>query len=72
MKQSRWLNGNLITKTSLSKYTENLTNKNWKFSDKTSDIFYISTQNIDYGYPLEPPRRGGSKAYLQSMFFEQK
>ena len=25
-------------------------------SDKNSDIFYISTQNIDCGYPLEPPR----------------
>ena len=22
-------------------------------------IFYISAQNIDYGYSLEPPRRGG-------------
>ena len=24
--------------------------KNWKFSDKNSDIFYISAQNIDCGY----------------------
>ena len=38
---------------------------------KTSDIFLISAQNIDYGYSLEPPRRGGSKEYLQSMFLSR-
>ena len=31
-------------------------------------IFLISAQNIDYGYSLEPPRRGGSNEYPQSMF----
>ena len=31
-------------------------------------IFLNSAQNIDYGYSLEPPRRGGSNEYLQSMF----
>ena len=31
-------------------------------------IFLISTQNIDCGYSLEPPRRGGSNEYPQSMF----
>ena len=31
-------------------------------------IFFISAQNIDYGYSLEPPRRGGSNEYSQSMF----
>ena len=30
--------------------------KNWKFSDKNSDIFHISAQNIDCRYSLEPPR----------------
>ena len=34
--------------------------KNSKFSDKNSDIFHISAQNIDCGYLLEPPRQGGS------------
>ena len=38
-------------RTPLFKYTENFTTKNWKFSDKNSDIFYISAQNIDCGYP---------------------
>ena len=45
--------------------------KKWKFSDKNSDIFHISAQNIDCGYSLEPPRRGGSNEYPQSVF-EQK
>ena len=40
----------IITKTRLSKYIENLTSKNWKFSYKNSDIFHISAQNIDCGY----------------------
>ena len=31
-------------------------------------IFLISAQNIDCGCSLEPPRRGGSNEYLQSMF----
>ena len=31
-------------------------------------IFLISAQNIDCGYSLEPPRRGGSNEYLQSTF----
>ena len=38
---------------------------------KNSDIFYISAQNIDCGYSLEPPRRGGSNEYPQSMFLAE-
>ena len=34
-------------------------------------IFLISAENLDYGYSLEPPRRGGSNEYPQSIF-EQK
>ena len=26
-------------------------------------IFHISAKNIDCGYPLEPPQRGGSNEY---------
>ena len=51
----------------LCKYTENFTppppphTHTQKNSDKNkSDMFQISAQNIDCGYPLEPPRRGGS------------
>ena len=56
-----------ITKTRLFKYIENFTSKNWIFSVKKTDIFHISAQNIDCGYSLEPPRRGGSNEYPQSM-----
>ena len=39
------------------------------FRLKKSDIFhYITAQNIDCGYSLEPPRRGGSNEYPQSIF----
>ena len=41
------------------------------FQIKNSDIFHISAQNIDCGYSLEPPRRGGSNKYLQSMFLSR-
>ena len=34
-------------------------------------IFRISAQNIDCGYSLEPPRRGGSNEY-HNLCFEQK
>ena len=60
-----------ITKTSLFKYIENFTNKIWKKNHKNSDIFHISAQNIDCGYSLEPPRRGGSNEYPQSMFLSR-
>ena len=44
----------------------------WKFSDKKkSNIFHISAQNLDCGYSLEPPRRGGSNEYPQSMFLSR-
>ena len=35
--------------------------KKTKIDKKYSDIFHISAQNIDCGYSLEPPRRGGSE-----------
>ena len=35
------------------------------------DIFLIFAQNIDCGYMLEPPRRGGSNEYPQSMFWSK-
>ena len=60
-----------ITKTRLFKYIENFTSKNWKFSDKKTDIFHISAQNIDYGYSLEPPLRGGSNESPQSMLLSK-
>ena len=34
-------------------------------------IFLIFVQNKDCGYTLEPPRRGGSNEYPQSMFWAE-
>ena len=48
-----------------------LPTKNEYFQMKNSDIFHISAQNIDCGYSLEPPRRGGSNEYPQSMFLSR-
>ena len=45
--------------------------KKENFPIKKSDIFHISSLNTDCGYPLEPPRRGGSNEYPQSMFFNK-
>ena len=46
-----------------------LSPKNENFQIKKSDIFHIPAQNINFRYSLEPPRRGGSNEYPQSMFF---
>ena len=53
-------------------YENTLIQTNWKFHHqkkienfqiKNTDIFHISAQNIDCGYSLEPPHRGGSNEY---------
>ena len=38
---------------------------------KHSGSFHISAQNIDCVYSLEPPRRGSSNEYPQSMFLSR-
>ena len=45
--------------------------KTENFQIKISDIFLVSAQNIDCLYSLEPPRRGGSNEYPQSMFWAE-
>ena len=57
-----------LRKNAYSNILKILPPKNKKIQIKTSDIFPISAQNIDCGYSLEPPRRGGSNEYPQSMF----
>ena len=46
--------------------------KNDNCQMKFFDIFLISAQNIVCGYTLEPPQRGGSNEYPQSMFWSKK
>ena len=41
------------------------------FQFKNFDNFLIFAQNINCGYTLEPPRRGGSIEYPQSMYWSQ-
>ena len=43
-----------------------LYSKTWVYKGYTL-IFLSLLKNIDCGYSLEPPRRGGSDKYLQSM-----
>ena len=51
----------------------------WKFYHQKMNIFrkkiliffLISAQNIDCRYSLEPPQRGGSNKYPQSMFWAE-
>ena len=45
--------------------------KTEKFQIKKSDIFHISAQNMDCGYSLELPHRGGSNEYPQAMFLSR-
>ena len=43
-------------------------NFQWK---KMIFFSFFFAQNIDCGYTLEPPRRGGSNEYPQSMFWSK-
>ena len=43
--------------------------KNRNIHQKDVDVFIVFAQNIDCGYTIEPPRRGGSNKYQQSMFW---
>ena len=45
--------------------------KNENFQKKFFDIFLNFAQNIDCGYTLEPPHRGDSNEYPQSMFWSK-
>ena len=61
-----------ITKTCPCNIQRFFSFKNENFQLKKFDIFLIFAQNIDCGYTLEPPRRGGSNEYPQSMFWSKK
>ena len=45
--------------------------KTENFQIKNFDIFYISAQNIDCGYSLEPPCWGGYNEYPQFTFWSR-
>ena len=62
------MSGYALRKHAYSNILKILPPENENFQIKIFDIFNISAQNIDCGYSLEPPRRGGSNEYPQSMF----
>ena len=62
---------NHITKTRPCNIQKKIGCKNENFHWKNFDIFLIFAQNIDCGYTLEPPHRGGSNEYPQSMFWSK-
>ena len=68
-----------ITKTRLFHYENKPIQVYWKFYTQKIENFQIKIlifflfllKNIDCGYSLEPPRRGGSNEY-PNLCFEQK
>ena len=60
-----------LRKHAYSNILEILPPKNKNFQIKNSDILHISAQNIDCGYSLELPHRGGSNEYPQTMFLSR-
>ena len=59
-----------ITKTRLFKYIAKFHPKNWKISVKNWYFSYFCSKHRLW-YSLEPPRRGGSNEYPQSMFLSR-
>ena len=66
--------GNCITKTYLDKFHP-LKPKFYTVKLGLTGVYIIflisAKKNIDCGYSLEPPRRGGSNEYPQSMFLAE-
>ena len=60
-----------LRKHAYSNNIENFTTKNWKNSGKILIFFLFLLKSIDYGYLLEPPRRGSSNEYPQSMLLSR-
>ena len=60
-----------ITKTHLLLKLSPTKTESFQIKNSNTCSFYISAQNIDCGYSLEPPRRGDSKEYPQSMFLSR-
>ena len=68
---NRLVNFWTLRKHAYSNIFKTLQPKKGHFPIKNSDIFHISAQNIDCVYTLEPPSRGGSNEYPQSMFLRR-
>ena len=60
-----------LRKQAYSNILENLPAKYENFQIKILIFFLCLLKNIDCGYSLEPPRRGSSNEYPQSMFWAE-
>ena len=60
-----------LRKHAYSNILRNLPPRNGNFKMKNSGSFHNFAQNIDCRYSLEPPRRGISNEYPQSMFLSR-
>ena len=60
-----------LRKQAYSNILKILPSKIENFQIKTDIFFHVSAQNIDCGYSLKPPQRGGSNEYPQSMFLSR-
>ena len=60
-----------LRKQAYSNILENLPAKYEKNQIKILIFFLCLLKNIDCGYSLEPPRRGGSNEYPQTMFWAE-
>ena len=60
-----------LRKHAYSNILSNLPPKTESFQIKILVVFINYAQNIYFGYSLEPPRRGGSNEYPQSMFLSR-
>ena len=69
--QGKHIHLQTLRKHAYSNILKILSPKNENFQIKNSYILHISDENIDCGYSLEPPRRGGSNEYPQSMFLSR-
>ena len=63
--------GLTLRKHAYSNILKNSPPKTESFQIKILIFFNISAQNIDCGYSLEPPRRGGSNEYPQYMLLSR-
>ena len=66
-----WFNNKTLRKHAYSNILRILSPKNENSQMKNSGSFHMSAHNIDCGYSLEPPLRGGSNEYPQSMFLSR-
>ena len=70
-KEDQIYHGKPLRKHAYSNILKSLPPKKWKFSDKNLCYFSYFCSKHRLWHSLEPPRRGGSNEYPQSMFLSR-